>query len=106
MSQTETNSSQAFAGVDHGLHGDEARALGLGRHENPFAVLGAHRTEGGAVIRTMRPGAERAEVIDASGNVLGALERGEVDGLFSGFIAGELPSYRFRFRHGEVTWEE
>ena len=106
MSQTETNRSSAVAGFDHALHGDEARALGVGRHENPFGVLGIHRTEGGAVIRTMRPGAERAEVIDSEGRVLGTLERGEVDGLFSGFIAGDVPTHRFRFTHGDVTWEE
>ena len=106
MSQTETNRSSAVAGFDHALHGDEARALGVGRHENPFSVLGIHRTEGGAVIRTMRPGAERAEVIDTQGQVLGTLERGEVDGLFSGFIAGDVPTHRFRFTHGDVTWEE
>ncbi|RIY00135.1 1,4-alpha-glucan branching protein GlgB [Aureimonas flava] len=106
MSQTETTRSQTRSGIDHALHGDEAQALALGRHENPFAVLGIHRTEGGAVIRVLRPGAERAEVIDADGKVLGTLERGEVDGLFTGFLAGEVPAHRFRFTHGDVTWEE
>ncbi len=38
--------------------------------------------------------------------MLGTLERGEVDGLFSGFIAGDVPTHRFRFTHGDVTWEE
>ncbi|WP_182086910.1 1,4-alpha-glucan branching protein GlgB [Aureimonas sp. ME7] len=106
MSQTETTPSRTLSTFDHALHGDEARALSVGRHENPFSVLGRHRAEGGSVIRTVRPGAERAEVIDAKGQVLGELEPGEVDGLFSGFIAGELPAYRFRFTHGSVTWEE
>ncbi|WP_019998031.1 1,4-alpha-glucan branching protein GlgB [Aureimonas ureilytica] len=103
MSQT----LSAGSGIDHGLHGDEARALAQGRHENPFAVLGPHRTgDGSAVVRVFRPGAERAEVIDRKGQVLADLERGEVDGLFSGVVAEGFDDHLFRFWHGDSSWEE
>ncbi|WP_082652643.1 1,4-alpha-glucan branching protein GlgB [Aureimonas sp. AU12] len=101
MSQT-----PSIASVDHRLHGDEAAALSGGRHENPFGVLGRHRADGGSIVRAFRPGADRAEVIDAKGAVLGTLEPGGAEGLFSGFIAGDMPVHRFRFSHGDVTWEE
>ncbi len=103
MSQTQS----AASGIDHGLHGDEARALARGLHENPFSVLGAHRThDGGAVLRAFRPGAERAEVLDRSGKLLGELERGEVEGLFSGVVPQAFEDHRYRFWHGDESWEE
>jgi 1,4-alpha-glucan branching enzyme len=39
------------------LDQQSARALALGTHDNPFAVLGPHDTREGRVIRAFLPGA-------------------------------------------------
>ncbi|WP_181713873.1 GlgB N-terminal domain-containing protein, partial [Xanthomonas oryzae] len=39
------------------------RALAEARHGDAFAVLGAHRTDTGRVLRTYLPGAERVSAV-------------------------------------------
>ncbi|WP_425533424.1 GlgB N-terminal domain-containing protein, partial [Xanthomonas oryzae] len=70
------------------------RALAEARHGDAFAVLGAHRTDTGRVLRTYLPGAERISAVLDDGQTI-ALEAGPEPGLF----AGDLPAqggYRLR----------
>ncbi len=76
-----------------------AQALGDATLADPFAVLGPHRTADGWIIRAFLPGASRVDVVRRSdGAMLGALERGEIDGLFEGPVKDFEP-YRFR-----ISW--
>jgi 1,4-alpha-glucan branching enzyme len=42
---------------------EEVTAIVEGRHTDPHRVLGAHPVEGGAVVRALRPDAERVDVL-------------------------------------------
>ncbi|WP_152047254.1 1,4-alpha-glucan branching protein GlgB [Aureimonas psammosilenae] len=93
----------------HHHPGDEAVwALEHGRQYDPFAVLGPHAAEGGMIVRAFRPGAESADVIDASGKVLARLEAIGHGDLHSGFVPGlaQGDAYRLRYHHKGVDWEE
>ncbi|RFC66043.1 1,4-alpha-glucan branching protein GlgB [Fulvimarina endophytica] len=89
---------------------DESQAWEIGRgvHGDPFAVLGRFSTQGGAIVRVYRPGAEGAAVIDGSGKELGPLEPFGPEGFYSGFVPGLSAGdpYRLRYVHGGETWEE
>ena len=78
----------------HWLAPGAAEALLHARHGDPFAVLGPHQVDGRRVVRTLQPGAHRAEAIDAQGQVLAPLEP-VADGLFAGVVPGE-GRYRLR----------
>ena len=56
--------------VDTGLVHDQLQALAEGRHNNPFAVLGIHRSRGRRLVRTLQPQAKAVSLIDSKGNVL------------------------------------
>lgn len=70
------------------------RALAEARHGDAFAVLGAHPSTNGRLLRTYHPGAEHVTAVLADGREV-PLEAGPEPGLF----AGELPAeggYRLR----------
>ena len=48
------------------LDQQSARALALGTHDDPFAVLGPHDTREGRVIRAFLPGATKVDVVRRS----------------------------------------
>jgi len=77
------------------------KALVEGRHNNPFAVLGIQREEGGRIVRTFQPGATAVSLIDDQGEVMGQLEPELRDGLFSGPMPANRRKYRLR-----VTWAD
>ena len=77
------------------------KALVEGRHNNPFAVLGIQREEGGRIVRTFQPGATAVSLIDDQGDVMGQLEPELRDGLFSGPMPANRRKYRLR-----VTWAD
>ena len=65
-------------------------ALVNGRTTDPHAVLGAHRADGGVVVRAYRPAAERVTV--RADGVETAAEQVHPAGVFEAAIAGaELP---------------
>jgi 1,4-alpha-glucan branching enzyme len=77
----------------------EVAALCEGRHSDPFAVLGPHRTEeGNCVLRAFLPGAARVTAVAAdTGAPLGVLSQRDAVGFFEGVIPGEqAESYRLR----------
>ncbi|MDE2364018.1 MAG: 1,4-alpha-glucan branching protein GlgB [Hyphomicrobiales bacterium] len=69
-----------------------AEAIAAGRCDDPFAVLGPHRTQDGRIVRAFLAGARGVEAVGAaSGRLLGRLEPMGADGLFGGAVAGEEP---------------
>ncbi|MCC2111815.1 MAG: 1,4-alpha-glucan branching enzyme, partial [Hyphomicrobiales bacterium] len=77
-------------------------------HPDPFMVLGLHELDGRLVVRTLIPGAETVEVIDAaSGTAVSRLERVDDGGLFAGFLPRKKQrfAYRLKARRGDDCWE-
>ena len=68
-------------------------ALVLGRHGDPFALLGPHREGEGWVIRALLPGARAVTALARSGETLAAFRRVHAAGLFEAEIS-ERPDYR------------
>ena len=58
-----------------------------GRHDDPFAVLGPHETDGRIVLRAFVPGAERVDAMTRDGELLAHLTRRHAAGFFEGPIA-------------------
>ncbi|HTH17060.1 MAG TPA: 1,4-alpha-glucan branching protein GlgB [Magnetospirillum sp.] len=82
----------------------DAEAIVAGNHGNPFAVLGPHRTKGGAVIRTFQPHVRRVWAAGPAGDV--ELERVHRDGLFAAPVSDELAgSYALRLELGDGRLE-
>ncbi|MFT4542793.1 MAG: 1,4-alpha-glucan branching enzyme [Planctomycetota bacterium] len=84
----------------------ERERLAQGRHTNPHALLGAHPTDGGVVVRAFHPAAESVQLLlpGEEARSLGALD----SGLFEvQLVGGCLPlDYRLRFSFaGGATWE-
>jgi 1,4-alpha-glucan branching enzyme len=67
---------------------------------DPFAVLGAHRTDGGVQIRTVQPAARSVDVRVPGVDALYPMRRRDEQGLFEAVIpasaAGGIPDYRLR----------
>jgi 1,4-alpha-glucan branching enzyme len=86
------------------------RALVRGEHGAPHDVLGPHATGAdrpGVVIRTMQPYAQRAEVVEAEGGAVHAMERLHPEGVFELFLPGRAVfAYRLRMTAADGhTWE-
>jgi 1,4-alpha-glucan branching enzyme len=77
------------------LDAQSARALALGSHDDPFAVLGPHDTEAGRIIRAFLPGALKVDVLGRDGSVVAPLEPAEEPGLFENLLGIQAP-YRLR----------
>ena len=87
------------------LDQQSARALALGTHDNPFAVLGPHDTREGRVIRAFLPGATKVDVMRRSdGAVLATLEPANEFGLFEGLLDERGP-YRLRIAWPDAVHE-
>ncbi|MEZ5852423.1 MAG: 1,4-alpha-glucan branching protein GlgB [Hyphomicrobiaceae bacterium] len=72
-----------MTGMPHGSLGEgDIEALVAGRHPDPFAVLGACRTQNGWVLRALVHGAERLEAVSRDGKQSGSLRRVHPEGLF------------------------
>src|SRR4051794_41796144 len=69
---------------------------------DPHAFRGAHPTDGGVVIRAVRPAAETVTVF-VDNKEVGELKPADTDGLFEGVIKGaELPlHYQLEVNYGE-----
>ena len=87
------------------LDAESVRALALGSHGNPFAVLGPHDTEAGRIIRAFLPGAMTVEVLRQSdGAVLSRLEPAGDSGLFENILQDRAP-YRLRIAWPQAVQE-
>jgi 1,4-alpha-glucan branching enzyme len=82
-------------------------AIVAGRHGDPFAVLGPHRTGEGTSIRVFAPAAHDVEVIDNNKQVLGSLKKVHEAGFFVGTVDAPVDvAYRLRCRRDDAVWEE
>ncbi len=72
-------------------------ALARAEHGDPFAVLGPHEEDGKIVVRAILPDAEAADVLDASGNLLAAMQRIHPAGLWAATLPALVP-YILRIR--------
>jgi 1,4-alpha-glucan branching enzyme len=82
------------------LSPDEIDALLAAVHPDPFAVLGPHLDDDGAVwIRALRPGALNVEVLDSiNTSIIGTLTRIDVAGMFEGRVVKLEPGAPYRLR--------
>ena len=78
----------------------EFDALVDGRHNNPFAILGLHRTPDGRVVRTLQPGARSVDLVDQHGDKLATMRRIHDGGLFEAPMPPRKRSYALR-----ITWQ-
>lgn len=84
---------------------DEIAALVEGRHADPFAVLGIHRSDRGLIARIFVPGAEKAEAADLEGRRIGSLSLIHPAGLFEGRLSIRKPRpLRYELKAGEASW--
>ncbi len=75
---------------------DALGALIAGRHGDPFAYLGPHRSGNARVVRTLQPQASAVALVDAHGNELASAERVHDDGLFVATLPPRIRRYQFR----------
>jgi 1,4-alpha-glucan branching enzyme len=81
-------------------------ALAAGRHGDPFAILGPHRSADGLSIRVFAPDADAVDAIGEGGERLATLEKIHNAGFFVGLIGAPAAArYRLRFRRAEAGWE-
>ena len=71
-------------------------ALVDGRHSDPFAILGVHKSGNIRVVRTFQPYASSVELLGASGESMGTMERVHPYGLFVGIMPANKRRYLFR----------
>ena len=76
---------------------DEARAQIVGgRHGDPFAVLGPHRSGTRRLVRSFQPQARRVALVDANSREIGPMQRVHDDGLFVGGLPPRVRRYALR----------
>jgi 1,4-alpha-glucan branching enzyme len=75
------------------------------RQDDPFSVLGPHKTADGWAIRAFAPGAETLRAITRGGALIVELERREGD-FFEGVAAGleTRPAYRLEAANARARW--
>ena len=85
---------------------DEVDAIVGARHGDPFAVLGAHLTPQGVVIRAFVPDAETLEARTPAGELLTALDRRHPAGFFEGLAPRRkrVPDYRLHAANAGGGW--
>ena len=78
------------------LQSSDVAALAGGQHQNPFSVLGPHRTAGGAlVVRAIRPDAESIELRLLAAERRLPMTRLATEGIFEVVLDdAEVPDYR------------
>jgi 1,4-alpha-glucan branching enzyme len=72
---------------------DAFRAIVTGRHNNPFAILGLHNSDGHRVVRTFQPQAKTVALLDVNGDVLTAMQCVDAKGVF----VAEMPPRKRRY---------
>jgi 1,4-alpha-glucan branching enzyme len=86
---------------------NELAKLARGEHHDPHAILGAHRAEGGTVIRTFHPDASAADLVAPNGGTepMEPIGHGVWAGLVPDLAPGQF-AYRLRFTFPDGnTWD-
>jgi len=79
---------------------NEYDALVDGRHNNPFGILGLHKTKSGRVVRTLQPDAKAVDLVDGDGELLCTMRRVHKGGVFEAAMPARKRLYALR-----VTWQ-
>jgi 1,4-alpha-glucan branching enzyme len=88
-----------------GVSADAVQALVEGRHGDPFAILGLHKTPGGCVVRALLPGARGVAVVAREdSDSLSSLDLVHPGGLFAGRVEHPVP-YRLRIQWPDEVQE-
>jgi 1,4-alpha-glucan branching enzyme len=80
------------------------QALVEGRHDDPFALLGAHAGPEGTFARTWVPGAETVAAHSLAGAQLGVLSQCDEPGLFEGRVTGDPQPLKYRAQGFGAEW--
>ena len=75
---------------------DALNALVKGRHSDPFALLGLHKSGTTRVVRAFQPHASKVELVDVKGQLLADMERVHPEGLFEASLPPRIRHYRLR----------
>lgn len=76
-------------------------ALAIGRHNDPFSLLGIHNEGGVRLVRTLQPQALSVTLVSASGKVLVAMQNVHSGGLFEAAMPARLRRYRLRIEQAD-----
>lgn len=74
----------------------ELNALVSGRHRDPFAILGPHRSDGARVVRCLQPDAAAVALVNRRGEIVAAMEKLHDGGVFEGVLPPRLRRYALR----------
>src|SRR5690606_35169440 len=88
-------------------HPDELDHLAHGTHGDPHRIFGPHVVENHVVIRTLRPLADRVEIVYGSGSLADAQRVDAThthNGVWTAVLeTSEVPDYRIAVTYGETT---
>src|SRR4051794_12072871 len=77
----------------------EAEAVVAGRHGDPFAFLGMHKSSAGGFVRAVLPDAEAVNVVgSATGAVVARAERIHPAGLFVASMPERAEPFRYKLQ--------
>ena len=74
----------------------QLNAIVEGRHRDPFAILGPHRSGGSRLVRCFQPDATSVSLIDASGKLIAAMKKVHDGGIFEGTLPPRQRRYALR----------
>ncbi len=82
--------------ADRQKYADRLDELANGRHGDPFALLGVHRSGGKRIVRTFQPQATTVSLIGSDGEVLAPMERIHDNGIFAAVMPPRRRHYLLR----------
>ena len=74
----------------------QLNAIVEGRHRDPFAILGPHRSGGSRLVRCFQPDATSVSLIDGSGKLIVAMQKVHDGGIFEGQLPPRQRRYALR----------
>jgi len=86
---------------DRVRNADAFDALVAGRHGDPFALLGVHKSGDARLVRTFQPHAVQVDLVDATGERLVGMERVHPGGVFSAVMPPRKRHYCLRVSMGD-----
>ena len=74
----------------------QLNAIVAGRHRDPFAILGPHRSGKSRLVRCLQPDAMSVSLIDGSGKLIAAMKKVHDGGIFEGQLPPRQRRYALR----------
>ena len=81
----------------------QLEAIVAGRHRDPFAILGPHRSGKSRVVRCLQPDAKTVSLINVSGAAVAAMKKIHAGGVFEGALPPRLRRYALRVTSSDGT---